>query len=441
MWVATGGTIAVLSGLALLIWAIVNADVALLVLLACILLFFAYHLRNLVKLVDWTRQPIGTPIPRAVGLWDYVFANMSRRSRMAYDQRERLAQALSRFREASQAMPDGVVYLSHHNLIEWINAAAGRHFGLDGERDIGAAITNLVRQPDFVSYIEAGEYAEPLTIKSTRQEGLALSMQIVPFGEDQKMILSRDITQLERLETMRRDFVANVSHELKTPLTVISGFTEMLLDGLEDFSPDDTKRYLKLALEQSGRMQNLIEDLLTLSALETGAPMPVEERVDAQGLVRGVAQEAELLSAGRHRIELELGEPAALIGSQKELYSAMANLATNAVRYTPDGGTVRLVWRLENDGATFTVQDNGIGIDAQHIPRLTERFYRVDRGRSRETGGTGLGLAIVKHILTRHQSALDIQSDPGKGSCFTARFPAIRLAKIADTSHATPSSQ
>lgn len=418
-----------LLALALVAWAWIGFTTALLVLLGGFLLVVLYHLRNLDKLVRWAGQPVGTPLPRALGLWNFVFASISRRVRLAYDQRERLAQALSRFREASQAMPDGVVYMSNHNVIEWANVAAERHFGIDAMRDVGSVITNLVRQPDFVTYVESSNHSEPFLFRSVRQEGLTLSVQIVPFGEDQRMILSRDITQIERLETMRRDFVANVSHELKTPLTVVSGFVEMLLDGLEDFPPEDSKRYLSLALEQSARMQRLIEDLLTLSALETGTPLPVDDQVDAIGLVRSVLQDAELLSAGRHAISAELGGPAHIIGCQKELHSALANLASNAVRYTPDGGSIRLVWELTEDGAVFAVEDTGIGIDTQHLSRLTERFYRVDRGRSRETGGTGLGLAIVKHILTRHQATLEISSEPGKGSRFAAHFPARRIKR------------
>ncbi|MDB5813935.1 MAG: phoR [Rhodocyclales bacterium] len=377
--------------------------------------------------MNWAREPLGTPTPHAMGTWDHVFASLARRSRIAYDQRERLSQTLARFREAALAMPDGVVYLTRLNLIEWINLAAERHFDLDASRDLGSAITNLVRQPDFVHYVESGDYREPLLFKPTRSDGLTLSMQIVPFGEDLKMLLSRDISQLEKLETMRRDFVANVSHELKTPLTVVSGFVEMLHDGLEDFSAEDMRRYLRLATEQSVRMQRLIEDLLALSALETGAPMPVDDKVDVQGLLRAVAQEAELLSAGRHRIVIEAGVGAALIGSQKEIHSVLANLATNAVRYTPEGGEIRLIWQSTHEGAELAVQDNGPGIDAHHLPRLTERFYRVDRGRSRETGGTGLGLAIVKHVLTRHQGTLEIQSEAGRGSRFAAHFPARRV--------------
>ncbi|MDX5445447.1 MAG: phosphate regulon sensor histidine kinase PhoR, partial [Zoogloeaceae bacterium] len=324
---------------------------------------------------------------------------------------------------------DGVLYLSEHEAIEWMNRKAEQHFGLDHSSDLGVPVTNLVRQPEFGRYLASGYYAEPLVLVSARRKGLTLLVQVIPFGDDQKMVVSRDITQIEKLETMRRDFVANVSHELRTPLTVVSGFLETLMDGWDDFSREDIARFLKLAHDQSTRMQRLIEDLLTLSALETGAPAPAEERVDVAGLLREVHQQTDLLSGGRHEVTLEIEGDGVLLGSQKELHSAFANLASNAVRYTPAGGKVRLLWKRDAEGAEFAVEDTGIGIAPEHLPRLTERFYRVDLGRSRETGGTGLGLAIVKHILSRHQAELKIDSSLGKGSRFSARFPKARLAQ------------
>ncbi|WP_018604942.1 phosphate regulon sensor histidine kinase PhoR [Uliginosibacterium gangwonense] len=393
-----------------------------------VLALSTHHLRNIGKLLDWAAEPIGTPVPRALGVWDYAFASINRRARIAYDQRERLVQALSRFREASQAMPDGVVYLSDHFTIEWCNHTAERFLGIDAERDTGHAITNLVRQPDFVNYLRQGAFEDPLLLRSLRQEGLVLTIQVIPFGNDQQMILARDITQLERLETMRRDFVANVSHELKTPLTVVSGFIETLIDGGDDYPLEQRERFLNMAMEQSLRMQRLIDDLLTLSSLQAASVVVNEEEVDVQAMIAGVGREAEALSGGRHQIEVLPGPAAKLLGCSKELHSAFANLASNAVRYTPEGGSIRLIWQLAADGSgCFSVEDTGIGIEPQHLPRLTERFYRVDRGRSRETGGTGLGLAIVKHILTRHQGVLEIASEPGKGSRFTAHLPARRV--------------
>lgn len=388
-----------------------------------------YHLRNLHLLVRWTREPVGTPLPRAVGMWDKVFADMSRRSRLAYDMRERLAVTLERFRDASQAMPDGVMYLAESDAIEWVNLKAEQHFGVDHVRDVGAPVTNLVRQPGFVQYLQGRSYEEALVLPSVRHGGVTLQVQIIPFGDGQKMVLSRDISQLEKLETMRRDFVANVSHELRTPLTVVGGFLETLIDGLDDFEREDVLRYLRMAHDQSNRMRYLIEDLLTLSALETGAPAPAEERVGVSALVHDVFAEMEALSGGRHTLSLKLEGDGVLLGSHKELRSAFANLASNAVRYTPAGGRIELGWRQDESGGEFWVHDDGIGIDPQHIPRLTERFYRVDRGRSRETGGTGLGLAIVKHILTRHQAELHVLSRPGEGSRFSVRFPRARLTQ------------
>jgi two-component system phosphate regulon sensor histidine kinase PhoR len=387
----------------------------------------AYHLHQLHRLLVWSRTPIGTPAPSGRGLWGRVFAEFERRSRQSYEVRDSLSNALTRFQDASQAMPDGVLYLSRSDTIEWLNVRAEQHFGLDRTRDLGAPVTHLVRDPEFVRYLQSRHYGDPLVMHSGRGAGLTLQVQIIPFGEDQYLVLSRDISQLEKLETMRRDFVANVSHELRTPLTVIDGFLETLTDGLDDFERDDVHRFLSLAHEQSGRMRRLIDDLLTLSALETGAPAPVEEEVGVADLLREVHKETELLSAGRHAVTMTLDGGGVLRGSYKELHSVVANLASNAVRYTPAGGHVEIGWRSTDGGGEFWVQDDGIGIEPDHIPRLTERFYRVDRGRSRETGGTGLGLAIVKHILTRHQAELSVRSKPGEGSRFVVRFPPERI--------------
>ncbi|PLK50710.1 phosphate regulon sensor histidine kinase PhoR [Uliginosibacterium sp. TH139] len=413
-----------------LLWLFFDPLTALLLLIGLLLLILLHHLRHMARLVNWAQKPLGTPTPVAFGVWDYIFASLARRARSEREQRERLAHSLARFREASQALPDGVIYLSRQHTIEWINAAAAGYFGLDGERDMGRAITTLVREPTFVNYLRAPAELtrEPLVLHSSRQEGLTLAVQVIPFGDDQEMVLARDITQLERLDTMRRDFVANVSHELKTPLTVVNGFIETMLDAGEDITPGESEHYLGLALQQSQRMQRLVDDLLQLSTLQANQLTSVEDPVDAGALVRSVLYETEQLSAGKHAIVLDAVMPATLLGCQKELHSAFSNLASNAVRYTPEGGTIRLSWRVAADGCgEFAVADNGIGIGPEHISRLTERFYRVDHGRSRETGGTGLGLAIVKHVLNRHQGLLLIRSQSGEGSCFTARFPAKRL--------------
>jgi two-component system, OmpR family, phosphate regulon sensor histidine kinase PhoR len=381
------------------------------------------HMRQLRRLVQWIHAPVGSPVPQADGLWGEVFACLERRASMAQDQRQTLSRSLEQFREASQAMPDGVLYLSAEERIVWFNARAALHFGLEPEHDVGQPILNLVRQPEFGQYLRARLHQEPMLLRSIRGTGATLLIQLLPFGEDQKMLLSRDITQIERLETMRRDFVANVSHELRTPLTVVAGFLETVEEALHDAPPDEILGYIALASEQARRMQTLIEDLLTLSALETEAPLAPEEWIDVERMLVQVHRDTELLSAGRHRVHLSVEGATRLKGNARELLSAFSNLAGNAVRYTPAEGDVWIRWVSAPHFAEFIVEDNGIGIAQEDIPRLTERFYRVDRGRSRETGGTGLGLAIVKHILTRHRAELIITSTLGKGSRFVARFP------------------
>ncbi|MCE1185843.1 phosphate regulon sensor histidine kinase PhoR [Zoogloea sp.] len=408
------------------VWAFSGLEASLIAVVVVLLLVGAYHVWNLYKLVGWTRQPPGTPPPGAVGLWDLVFSDLTRYVRASTREHEQLSAALDRFREAGQAMPHGLMFLSTTHTIEWVNRQGEQQFGLDKQRDQGTAVTHIVRQPDFVRYLQQGDYAEPLIFRQSR--GRALMVHVVPFGTDMLLLMSEDITQGERLEAMRRDFVANVSHEMRTPLTVVTGFLETVLDSLDELEQDDIRYYLGLAAEQAGRMQRLIQDLLTLSSLEAGAPMPREERVDVPKLLREIHQEAELVSGGKHEITLDCSTNAHLLGSSKELYSAFINLAVNAVRYTPPDGHIRIFWRQRGALVEYGVEDDGIGIAAEDIPRLTERFYRVDRGRSRETGGTGLGLAIVKHVVNRHQGDLLITSEPGAGSCFTASFPVRRIA-------------
>ena len=428
IWVGAAVRGAILTAVALVVAASAGASWGWAVAAGGLLLTVVQHLRHVVRLIAWAGAPVGTPLPYGSGVWSWAFAALGRRARAAHDQRHELSTALERLLDAAHAMPDGVIILNRQNGIEWLNAAAEIQFGLRADHDLGFPITNLVRQPGFVSFLEAETFAEPIVIHPQWNGGKAYSVQVIPFGESQKLIVSRDITHLERLETVRRDFVANVSHELKTPLTVVLGFTETLADHLREMSPEEAEQYLALAREQAVRMQRLVDDLLTLSELETGSPPPFDEKVDVQALIADVVRDIQILSAGRHTIEVSGDTAGHLFGSSRELRSAFGNLASNAVRYTPEGGLIKLDWSVAPDGsAAFSVTDSGIGIAAHHIPRLTERFYRVDRGRSRESGGTGLGLAIVKHVLTRHQAMLEISSEPGKGSVFTVRFPARRV--------------
>jgi two-component system phosphate regulon sensor histidine kinase PhoR len=307
-------------------------------------------------------------------------------------------------------------------FLEWCNPAAERHLGLTLEKDKGRRVTNLIRHPEFIDYIILGRYEQPLTLAI---RGRKLIVQIIPFENRRQILVTHDATETERIEAMRRDFIANASHELRTPLTVIVGFLEI---ALADPGMDSRTRtaHLNLMTEQAERMQRLIGDMLTLSRLESSEYPLKRERVDVHALVEQVANDARALSGGRHEIEVSVDGPD-VMGSLDELRSAFGNLASNAVRYTPAGGTVRLAWTRGPNDLRFEVTDNGIGIDEQHIARLTERFYRVDKSRSRETQGTGLGLAIVKHVLLRHGGKLSIRSVPGKGSVFTASLPNTSL--------------
>ena len=385
----------------------------------------AFHVRHVNLLLRWLRQPTLGKAPPGRGTWDYIFSLLQRHERMRAQQYQQVARTLARFREAGRAHPDGVVILDENHRIEWCNDMAESQFDVHHATDHGQPVTNLIRQPQFVTYLEGGDYSQPLELRSSRWGATVLSVQIVPYGDAQKLLLSRDITRLERLETMRRDFIANVSHELRTPLTILSGFLETIRE--LDLDPARTRDYLALMATQSERMHHIVDDLLTLSTLESAAEPALDERVRIVPLLERLRAEAEALSGGKHRIIVDAGPNCDLLGSEKEITSAFGNLVTNAVRYTPAGGEVRLVWRADGGNAEFTVEDTGIGIAPEHIPRLTERFYRVDRGRSRETGGTGLGLAIVKHILNRHHATLDITSEPGKGSRFAARFSGRRV--------------
>ena len=382
-----------------------------------------WHTRHLARLHRWLANPLPGNVPEGQGIWDEVLAALHRLERDAARREEGLADALARMRRAVQALPDGVVLLDSANRIEWCNLTAETQLQLDGRADLGQNIGNLVREPEFVEYLEA---AQEGSVRITREQGVALSLQLIPFGQEQKLLLSRDVTQTERVDMMRRDFVANVSHELRTPLTVLVGFLETVRELKLD--PQRQRDYLGMMQEQAARMQRIIEDLLTLSSLDGAPPASSEKRVAVQPLLERLKSDADALSGGRHVIALDLQEANDLLGIESELASAFGNLVSNAIRYTPAGGTVTLAWREGPDGARFSVEDTGIGIDAEHIPRLTERFYRVDRSRSRETGGTGLGLAIAKRALARHEATLEIQSEPGKGSRFSARFPARRLS-------------
>lgn len=419
-------TLGLITLAALAAWPLLGAAKAWAVYSVALLVVVLHHLRNLSAFDRWLQSPAPVPVPEGSGIWDEIFARLARLVRSQSQSRQQLTSALERLQQATAAMPEGVVILDEIDRIQWCNPVAEQHFGIDRERDAGQQITYLARQPQFLEYLNTQNYSEPLVLRQTRSADLVLSVQLVPYGDKQKLLISRDITRLERVETMRRDFVANVSHELRTPLTVVGGFLETLTD-MADPAPEMLRRSLALMADQTRRMQRLVEDLLTLSKLENEQNLLREDDINVPEMLRGLYSEAQSLSAGRHQIVLNLESDHWLLGSTEELRSAFGNLVSNAVRYTANGGRIALGWEARGEQAVFSVEDSGIGIEPEHIPRLTERFYRVDRSRSRETGGTGLGLAIVKHVLNRHQARLDIASQPGKGSRFSACFPAKRV--------------
>jgi two-component system, OmpR family, phosphate regulon sensor histidine kinase PhoR len=428
IWLQLALRLAAAAGACALFWPVAGATEALGAFAVILLLMLLHHVRHLVRLSKWLADPRPEALPDSSGLWEDVFTAFYRLLRRQRRSESRLTATLQEFRQAGMAMPDGLVIVDGANRIEWCNPKAQLHFGLDPQRDVGQLVTHLVRQPQFAEGLDAGGYTEPLTLRSARSGDLILSVLVIPYEANRKLIISRDVTDRERVETMRRDFVANVSHELRTPLTVIGGFLETMAE-MGTPNAELMRRSLPLMSDQAKRMQILVEDLLTLSRLESAGNPAREEPVNVPDIARALYHDALALSAGRHKLTLTLDSAAWVNGAEDELRSAFGNLVSNAIRYTPAGGEVRLLWQDTGDGgAVFAVRDTGIGIAAEHLPRLTERFYRVDRGRSRETGGTGLGLAIAKHVVNRHAARLEVTSEPGRGSCFSVVFPASRVS-------------
>ncbi|HEY4697381.1 MAG TPA: phosphate regulon sensor histidine kinase PhoR [Gallionella sp.] len=413
---------------ALLLWGVFSASYALLFMLLALLTVMARHAWQLYKLGIWLNDARLETMPEAGGIWDDVFSHLYKMVKQHNQTKQKLATELQHMEQATAALPEGVAILNDANRIEWFNPIAQQHFDLDAEQDVMQDITYLVRQPEFIEYLHESDFSKPLMMRPARHDDLVLSIKLIPYGGDKRLLISRDITQFERIEGMRRDFVANVSHELRTPLTVVNGFVENLQD-MPDLSQESAQRALRLMAEQTRRMENLVADLLVLSRLENDQNPLREEMVDIGVLLNEVYQGGMLLSGGKHVLHLEVEGSTRMSGNREELRSAFDNLLGNAIRYTPEGGSITLRWFERGGQPVFSVQDSGIGIAALHIPRLTERFYRVDRSRSRETGGTGLGLAIVKHIAMRHQARLEIFSEEGKGSTFSLVFPVRRLVK------------
>jgi len=424
-WLRLSAPIVLATLFALLLWGIFSSAAALLFMLLVLLTVMARHAWQLYKLGQWLHAARIETIPEAGGVWDEVFSQLYKMVKRHNQTKQELAAELQHIEQATAALPDGVAILNEANRIEWCNPLAQQHFGLNAEYDLMQDITYLVRQPEFIAYLAESDFGKPLVMRPARHDDMVLSIKLIPYGGNKRLLISSDITQLERIDAMRRDFVANVSHELRTPLTVVNGYVENLRD-MADLAQEDARRALQLIAEQTKRMENLVADLLALSRLENDQSPLREEVIDMGALLNEIYQDGQLLSGGLHAVHLEVLSNAKLLGNRDELRSAFGNLLSNAIRYTPAGGIISLRWTERNGQPVFLVQDSGIGIAAQHLPRLTERFYRVDGGRSRETGGTGLGLAIVKHIAMRHQAKIEVVSEEGKGSTFALVFPAKR---------------
>jgi two-component system phosphate regulon sensor histidine kinase PhoR len=388
----------------------------------CLAAVSAFHLFHLHGLNRWSILPRQRQLPIGFGTWRAILDRLGRFVRQEAAEREETATELERLHAAVDLLPDALVVMDRYNLVQWFNRAAEDLHGIVGMR---RPIDHFIRQPEFTRFLEAGDYRAPLQLSLPRRPGRTFSLRLVPTPDSWRLLVTRDVTEQNKLDAMRRDFVANVSHEIRTPLTVVSGYIETLID--LDLPREEMLTHLNAARKQAVTMQRLLEDLLMLSSLENAANRPADQEFDIEPLLRGLLADSRTLSAGRHTIELRIDKPVRLLGVPSEIESAVRNLLTNAIRYTPQGGRITMSWATRAQGAQLTVEDTGIGIAPEHLPRLTERFYRVDRGRSRDTGGTGLGLAIVKHIAQRHDAILRFDSTLGKGTRFTLAIPRERV--------------
>jgi two-component system phosphate regulon sensor histidine kinase PhoR len=422
-WISAALRIAIVLGAATTCGYFFGLTTGLVMALLGMVTLIVVQLQYLLNLSDWLDNPNSARLPDGWGAWTEIFSRLYKLRRGDEKNQTELAEWLARFRQAMTLLPDGVVIMDDVMFLEWCNPIAERDLGLDLKRDKGMRVTNLVRAPEFIDYIILGRYDTPLVL-SVRDRKLIV--HVIPFENRRQILVTHDITESERIDMMRRDFIANASHELRTPLTVINGFLE-IASMQPDLEVSIRSSHVKLMVEQGERMQRLVEDMLTLSRLESTEFQVRSERIDMGIMLRHILQEAQALSSGKHHITLEFDGPD-ISGSSDEIRSAISNLVTNAVRYTPEHGEIKMIWKNVTQGPKLIVQDNGIGINQEHISRLTERFYRVDKSRSRETQGTGLGLAIVKHVLLRHDAQLLIESSLGVGSKFCVQFPKSVIA-------------
>ena len=393
----------------------------------------AYLFRQLYFLAAlraWAEHPRRVELPEPAGTWGEVYEKLLDLQRRNRKRKQRLAAMLAQFQASAQALPDGVVVTEERGEIVWFNTAAQALLGLRGQGDVGQRLPNLLRHPQFTEYFERGVFDDGIELPSPINPALMLELRVVPYGEGQRMMIIGDISNLHRLERIRRDFVANASHELRTPLTVLRGYIEMMLpESGAGKSLAEWHSPLTGMHAQAVRMEALVRDLLKLARLEGEQALARQDVLDMAPLVEHALVEARALSRGAHEFVSEVDPELFLYGRDSEAESILTNLVSNAVQYTPAGGRITVRWRAEREGASFSVSDSGIGIAEEDIPKLTERFYRVDEGRSRASGGTGLGLSIVKHALERHEGRLEIRSRLGQGSSFICHFPGHRVVR------------
>ena len=375
--------------------------------------YIAWNLYNLSLMVVWLSRP-SKNLPESHGIWDEIYYQLYHLYRRQRKAKKKLSSIVMRFQESTQAMPFAAIVLNSNYEIQWFNRAASNLFNLHQSPDVGVRINNLIRDPGFSDYLARQQFDDSFEFIFNQRQ---VQLSITQYGSGQYLLSARDVTQQRLIDDMRRDFIANASHELRTPITVISGYAEAMLGNVDDSG----RAPLENILQQTERMQKIIEDLILLAKLESRDKSVELERFDLAELLNDIYQDAKVLDQGRHELILS-AETAVLEGSREELHMAVSNLVTNAIRYTPDGGTIRLYSMSKNSYVMAGVEDTGIGIMPEHLPRLTERFYRVDAGRSREKGGTGLGLAIVKHVLDRNNGTLYIDSVPGEGTDFRCEF-------------------
>lgn len=386
-----------------------------------------YSYINLARLLKNIQSDTVESMPLPSGFWEEIFFKLQRLVKSLKQRMRIIEQQHEHFIEAFQASPNGIVMLDESDHIEWCNSIAESFFGLNYKRDVMQRINFLIRRPEFIQYLSRRHFEEPLLLERMGPDNiLSLMVQAFPFGNQRNLLLVQNVTDLQKADSMRRDFVANVSHEMRTPITVLMGFLETVQT--LDLEKSQRDQYFDMMMSQAHRMKSLVEDLLTLANLEANSLPAAMNKINTETLMALLRNDAEALSQGKHSFSFEVADKQCLLGEEREILSAFSNLVSNAIRYTPDAGSIHVRWGANAQGqGEFSVTDTGPGIASEHLARLTERFYRVDRSRSRDTGGTGLGLAIVKHIASRHQAQLLIESMPGKGSTFTLRFPKERL--------------